>query len=53
MQETIEELKKSMAEPDRKQQTAKQIQGDMPLLDRIVAEIKSTTREVSSIYSIN
>ncbi|XP_026327377.1 DNA repair protein RAD50 isoform X2 [Hyposmocoma kahamanoa] len=49
VQETIEELKKSMAEPDRKQQTAKQIQGDMPLLDRIVAEIKATTREFESL----
>lgn len=37
----------SLIEPEQKMTTAKQIHGDMPMLDRYIQEIKTVTKKVS------
>ncbi|KAI5644327.1 rad50 zinc hook motif domain-containing protein [Phthorimaea operculella] len=51
LQTTIEELQTSMKEPEEKLATAKSIQGDMPLLDRSLQELKTATRDFESAKS--
>ncbi|CAB3221833.1 unnamed protein product [Arctia plantaginis] len=45
----IDELSKSLIEPEKKLQTVKLIQGDMPLLDRCIQEIASYTKDFEAI----
>ncbi|XP_072949132.1 DNA repair protein RAD50-like [Epargyreus clarus] len=49
--ESTEELSLSLAEPEQKLASARQIKGDMPLLDRYTNEIKTTTKEFDTINS--
>lgn len=43
----------SLVEPEQKLQTIKQIQGEMPLLDRCNQEVKTLTKEVRLHESIH
>lgn len=43
----MEELSMTIMEPEQKLQTARALQGDMPLIDRFTNEIKATTKNVS------
>lgn len=45
--ETVEELSLANVEPEKKLQTARQIHGDMPLIDRYTNEVKKHTKDVS------
>ncbi|KAJ8731456.1 hypothetical protein PYW07_004620 [Mythimna separata] len=47
--EEVEGLSMSLVEPEQKLQTIKQIQGDMPLLDRCNQEVKTFTKEFDAI----
>lgn len=47
-----DEISMSLLEPEQKLQVVKQIQGDMPLLDRYNQEVKQFTKEVSIFMSI-
>ncbi|CAH0398401.1 unnamed protein product [Chilo suppressalis] len=46
LSEEHEELAMSLIEPEQKLQTAKQIQGDMPLLDRTAQEISTISKKL-------
>lgn len=50
--EAIEELQMSLIEPEQKMTTAKQIHGDMPLLDRNMTDTKTIVKNVSTIGTI-
>ncbi|XP_068633110.1 DNA repair protein RAD50-like [Battus philenor] len=47
--ETSEELSMIMVEPEHKLQNARQIQSDMPLLDRYTNEVIATTKDLEAI----
>ncbi|KAG6456966.1 hypothetical protein O3G_MSEX010045 [Manduca sexta] len=47
--ESIDEIKTSLVEPEQKMSTAKQIHGDMPLLDRYLHEIKNVTKKLDTL----
>ncbi|XP_050682085.1 DNA repair protein RAD50 [Leptidea sinapis] len=47
--ESSEELSMSILEPERKLQTVRQIQGDMPLLDRFTNEFKTCTKDFEAL----
>lgn len=49
LSDSVEELSMSLVEPEQKLQTIKQIQGDMPLLDRCNQEVKSFTKDFETI----
>ncbi|XP_047503353.1 DNA repair protein RAD50 [Pieris napi] len=49
--ETSEELSMCLLEPEQKLQSARGIQGDMPLLDRFTNEVNTTTKDLEAIKS--
>ncbi|CAG9786668.1 unnamed protein product [Diatraea saccharalis] len=51
LSEECEELSMTLLEPDQKLQTAKQIQSDMPLLDRTVQEIGTISKSLEKAKS--
>ncbi|XP_053609977.1 DNA repair protein RAD50 [Plodia interpunctella] len=46
---SVDELSMTVIEPEQKLQTAKQIQGDMPMLDRYTKEIKTDTEKYEKL----
>lgn len=46
--EASEEFSMSMMEPEKKLQSARQIQSDMPLLDRYTSEVQTVSKDVST-----
>lgn len=49
LNETVEEITMSLIEPEQKMTTAKQIHGDMPMLDRYIQEIKTVTKKFEAV----
>ncbi|CAH0715635.1 unnamed protein product, partial [Brenthis ino] len=47
--ETMEELSMTVIEPEQKLQTARSLQGDMPLIDRFTNEVKTTTKNLETL----
>ncbi|XP_045773017.1 DNA repair protein RAD50 [Maniola jurtina] len=47
--ETMEEMSMSLLEPEQKLASTRQIQGDMPLLDRFTNEVKTTTKDLEKV----
>ncbi|KOB70029.1 putative RAD50-like protein [Operophtera brumata] len=50
--EAIEELQMSLIEPEQKMQTAKQIHGEMPLLDRNLADTKTILKNLDNLKTL-
>ncbi|XP_041979213.1 DNA repair protein RAD50 [Aricia agestis] len=47
--ESSEEMSMLLTEPEQKLQTARQLQGEMPLMDKYTNEVKTTTKDFEAI----
>ncbi|XP_063536306.1 DNA repair protein RAD50-like isoform X2 [Cydia strobilella] len=47
--ESVEEISMSLMEPEQKLQTAKQVAGHMPLMDQMITEVNSITKNLEAI----